>query len=413
MKHLVLHCVSTRSPALRKEHLMQLAKKVRPQYFRLGEILLEAGIISPDVLNQGLVISKRATMPIGRVLIMSGHVSELDVECALSTQLSIRDGAIDVRMAKEMLRFSHVHQVGIDEAYRLNGIGRGIGPLPRMGKLVMAAGIVDDVGLKCALKHSKTTGYPLGRALVSLRLIDESTLSTCINLQILIRDRHISFLQAVRALQSVYSFKVPMEAALKAIGFMYQAHVQPRLGEILVQAGLLAREDSLIVAELGTESDAAFGQLLLQYNLVQPMVLEAAIQMQHMLATPMLSKVRARRLLNLVRSLNVPLEKLLAEFDLLDQVVAILRAAGLIDERTMRDTAASINDFEFTVAEVLIQRGLITKEMSRTALVLINEIQRNVVSYEKALDILRALRTDNNLQPAALQQALAVGLVAA
>ncbi|MBX9666128.1 MAG: hypothetical protein K2X93_00860 [Candidatus Obscuribacterales bacterium] len=392
---------------------MQLAKKVRPQYFRLGEILLEAGIISPDVLTQGLVIAKRATMPIGRVLIMSGHVSELDVECALNTQLSIRDGAIDVRMAKEMLRFSHVHQVNIDEAYRLNGIGRGIGPLPRMGKLVMAAGIVDDVGLKCALKHAQTTGYPLGRALVALRLIDESTLSTCVNLQILIRDRHISFLQAVRALQSIYSFKVPMEAALKAIGFAYHPHTaQPRLGEILVRAGLLAKEDSLIVAELGTESDAAFGQLLLKYNLVKPMVLEAAVQMQQMLGTPMLSKVRARRLLNLVNSMNVPLEKLFAEFDLLDQVVAILRAAGMIDERTMRDTAASINDFEYTVAEVLIQRGLITKEMSRTALVLINEIQRNVVSYEKALDILRALRP-NNVESAAMQQALAVGLVAA
>lgn len=368
---------------------MQFAKKARLPLFRLGEIFLDAGIVSPDVLDQGLLIAKRATMPLGRVLVMSGHVSELDVECALSTQTSIRDGAIDVKMAKELLRFAHVHQVTIDEAYRLNGICRGIGPLPRMGKLVLAAGIVDDVGLKCALRHSRSSGYPLGRALVSLRLLDESTLGHCLNLQILIRDKRLSFLQAVRALQSIHSFKVPLDAALKAVGVPCPVSSQPRLGDILVQARLLSKVDSMIIAELGTENDAAFGQLLVQHKLASPLVVEAAVQIQEMLSTPMFSRSRANRLLGLVSSMSIPLEKLLAELDLLDQIVSLLRASGVIDERTMRDTAASIKDFEFSVAEVLIQRGVVTREMSRTGLVMVQEIQKGVVSYEKALDILR------------------------
>jgi len=326
------------------------------------------------------------------VLIMSGHVSELDVDCAIVTQVSIRDGAIDVRMAKELLRFAHVHQVTIDEAYRLNGIGRGIGPLPRMGKLVLAAGLVDDVGLKCAMRHSKSTGYPLGRALVALNLIEKSTLFDCLNLQILMRDKQLTFLQAVRALQSMHSFKVTFDAALQSVGVIYPRNTkQPRLGDLLCDAGLLSKEDSLIIAELGTETDASFGQLLIQYNLMTPQMVESAVQIQRMLIMPMFSKSRAIRLLNLTHSMNAPLEKLLAEFDVLDQIVALLRAAGVIDERTMRDTAASIQDFEYSVAEVLIQRGLITKEMSRTGLVMLKEIQRGVVSYEKALEVLRSL----------------------
>jgi len=358
----------------------------------MGEILLEAGIISPDVLDQGLLIAKRAAMPLGRVLIMSGHVSELDVECALVTQVSIRDGAIDVRMAKELLRFSHVHQVTIDEAYRLNGIGRGIGPLPRMGKLVLAAGLVDDVGLKCAMRHSKATGYPLGRALVALNLIEVSTLFDCLNLQILMRDNQLTFLQAVRALQSIHSFKVTFDAALQSVGVIYPRHSkQVRFGDLLSEAGLLSKEDSLIIAELGTENDASFGELLVQYNLMTPQMVECTVQIQQMLKMPMFSKARAYRLLKLMHSMNVPLEKLLAEFDVLDQIVALLRAAGVIDERTMRDTAASITDFEYSIAEVLIQRGLITKEMSRTGLVMLKEIERGVVSYEKALEVLRSL----------------------
>jgi hypothetical protein len=368
-------------------------RKAKSPLFRLGEIFLEAGIISPQVLEQGLLIAKRASMPLGRVLVMSGHVSELDVDCALVTQVSIRDGAIDVRVAKELLRFAHVHQVTIDEAYRLNGIGRGVGPLTRLGKLMLAAGIVDDIGLKCAVKHSKSTGYPLGRALVSLRLITEQTLSHCLNLQILLRDQRISFLDAVRVLQALQKSNQSLEAILRTCGVDCPvASSQPRLGDILVKAGLLAKEDSLIICELGTESDAAFGQLLLQYNLVTPQVLEAALEMQRMIAMKTFSKPRAYRLLNLVASMEKPLERLLAEFDVLDQIVALLRAAGVIDERTMRDTAASITDFEFSVSEVLIQRGLVTKEMSKTGLVMVQEIQRGNVSYERALEILRAFK---------------------
>lgn len=367
-------------------------KKSRSPLFRLGEIFLEAGIISPDVLEQGLLIAKRATMPLGRVLIMSGHVSELDVDCALVTQVSIRDGAIDVRMAKELLRFAHVHQVTINEAYRLNGIVRGIGPLSRMGKLVLAAGLVDDVGLKCAMRHSKSTGFPLGRALVALNIIGKSTLFDCLDLQILMRDRQLTFLQAVRVLQSIHSYNVTFDAALQSVGVSYPRNAkQPRLGDLLSDAGLLSPEDGLIIAELGTENDASFGQLLVQYNLMSPQMVESAVQIQRMLLMPMFSRARAVRLLNLVHSMNVPLEKLLAQFDVLDQVAALLRAAGVIDERTMRDTAASIKDFEFSVAEVLIQRGLITKEMSRTGLVMLKEIERGVVSYEKALEVLRSL----------------------
>lgn len=372
---------------------MHFVKKVRSPLFRIGEIFLEAGIISPAVLEQGLLISKRASMPLGRVLVMSGHVSDLDVDCALVTQVSIRDKSIDVKLAKELLRFAHVHQVTIDEAFRLNGIGRGVGPLPRLGKLVMAAGIVDEAGLQCAMLQCKKSGYPLGRALVSLGLITESMLSNCLNLQILLRDQRISFIDAVRVLQAFLNSKQSLDAALKNCGVNCPVvSNQPRLGDVLVKSGLLAKEDSLIVCELGTESDAAFGELLVQHKLVAPHVVEAALEMQRLIALKTFSKARAYRLLNLVATMEKPLERLLAEFDVLDQIVALLRAAGVIDERTMRDTAASIQNFEYSVSELLIQRGVVTKEMSQTGLVMVKELHRGSVSYERALEILRAFK---------------------
>ncbi|HMO20468.1 MAG TPA: hypothetical protein PKC98_05815, partial [Candidatus Melainabacteria bacterium] len=196
---------------------MRFASRCQLVRFRLGELLLGAGIISPDVLTHSIAIARRAAMPIGRVLIMSGHVSDLDITCALETQSSIRDGAIDERLARQLLRFSHVHQCSIDEAYRLNGIARELGPLSRFGKLVLAAGVGDESGLKCALKHCESTNLPLGKALVSLNLISEERHVDCMNLQILVRDEKITFLNAVKALQAANEEGIELEKALARV----------------------------------------------------------------------------------------------------------------------------------------------------------------------------------------------------
>lgn len=375
-----------------------LAKKLQTQVrFRLGELLLEAGIISPDVLTQGLTISKRATMPIGRVLVMSGHVSELDVQCTLEAQASIRDGSIDVALAKELLRFSHVHQVSIEVAYKMNGLSRGLGPLPRVGKLLLAAGVVDEAGLRCGLRHCKTAAYPLGRALVELNLISQEMLVSCMNLQILMRDNDVKFLDAVRVLQKVLGGE-SLDWALKTVGVRYGRMSHPRLGDLLVSADLLSVEDSLLLAEMGTEQDRTYGELLLAYNLVTKEVLEAAVQLQSMFSNPMFTKARAARLLKLVASMNKSLEQVMAEFDVLEQAVTLLRAAGVIDERMLRDTAAAIKDFEQSVPEALVTKGVITPAQSRDALRCLQGIQSGQMSYEQALNKLSGGRVAEVLE---------------
>lgn len=374
---------------------MRFAKRCTSIRYRLGELLLEAGIISPDVLTHGLSIAKRAAMPIGRVLVMSGHVSDLDITCAVQTQSSIRDGSIDAKLARELLRFSHVHQVSIDEAYKLNGIGRSLGPLSRLGKLVLAAGVVDESGLRCAIKHSQSTGLPIGRALVSLDLLSEQLHLVCLNLQILLRDSRITFLDSVRVLQSMHTDKTPLEKALNEIGYVPRNdNKHPRMGELLVDAGLISYQDSLVITELGTENDTNYGKLLIEYNLAPLLVVEAVIQIQKMFATtPMFTRARAIRLLKLVSTLKVPLEQILAELDVLDQIVTLLRAAGVIEERLLRDAAAQIVDFEQTVAEALITRGVVTAVQSRDGLNCLRKIQSGDISYEQALDFLAVHRS--------------------
>lgn len=370
---------------------MLLAKKTRNPLYRLGELFLEAGIISPVILNNCLVIAKRTAMPLGRVLVMSGHVSDLDVECAVRTQRSVREGSIEVQMAKELLRFAHVHQVTIDEAYRLNGISRELGSLTRLGKLLLAAGILNEESLKKGMRYSEQTGYPLGLSLVHLNLITEKTLTTCINLQILLRDKHLHFFDAVKAVQFIVRDGESFEGLLTALGLKGVGIpvAPPKVGELLVDAKLLSAEDAMVLAELGTEQDMQYGELVTTYNLVQRNVIDAAVQLQKMFKNPMFTRARAARLLKLVHEMNTTLEQVMSDFDVIEQAVTLLRAAGVIDEAVLRESAASIENFEMCVSEALILRNEITKNQARKAIECLHHIESGKMSYNEALHTLR------------------------
>lgn len=376
--------------------MLLAARKSRNPLYRLGELFLEAGIISPVILNNCLVISKRTAMPIGRVLVMSGHVSDLDVECAIKTQRSVREGSIEVQMAKELLRFAHVHQVTIDEAYRLNGISRQLGSLSRLGKLLLAAGIVNEEALKVGMRYSDQTGYPLGLSLVHLNLISERTHTTCISLQILLRDKHLNFFDAVKALQMIVKEGESLSELLTALGLtgVGIAAAPPKVGELLVDAKLLSAEDAMVLAELGTEQDMQYGELVTTYNLVNLNVIKAAVQLQKMFKNPMFTRARAARLLNLVHSLNKTLEQVLADFDQIEQAVTLLRAAGVIDEVVLRETAASIENFEMCVSEALILRNEITPKQARKAIECLYHIEQGNMTYNEVLHTLRLVAKD-------------------
>lgn len=376
------------------------AKRNRAPRYLLGELFLEAGIVAPGVLESCLSISKKTRMQIGRTLVISGHVSELDVECAVEAQDLMRQGTIDVQLAKELLRFAHVHQVTIDEAYRMNGISRELGALSRLGKLVLAANVVTEEQLRKAMRYAEQTGYPLGQSLVHLNMLSERTLSDCINLQILMRDGYLHFLDAVKALTYIEREGETFEHLLEALG-LTTSKQSPRVGELLEDAKLITHEDRMVLAELGTEKDMQYGELIAAFKLVPHNVVDAAIQLQKMFTNPMFTKERAIRILHLVKSMDTTIEHVMVEFDVIEQAVTLLRAANVIDEAVLRETAVSIQNFEMSVAEALIMRKAITADQARKALMCLHQIESGTMTYEEALACLAD-------KPAYLQPSLAI-----
>jgi hypothetical protein len=368
---------------------MDPINKHRDKGNRLGELFAETGIIDHSAIAEGLSISKRTSFPIGRVLVMTGWIDDHDINCGVEVQALLRAGTIDKALAKDLLRFSHLNKVDINEAFRLNGLSRsGENPTSRLGKLMLAAGVADAERLAQANREAVRHSCTLGGAMIMLRIITPKTLEGALNLQIMMRDRKIDFPEAIKFLKEMHDRNVSLREVItdnNDQGMLLRlSKGQPRLGEFLVAADLVSPQIVLMACEIGNEEDNSIGRVMLSQGHVTELQLEASLQLQEMMLNRQMTYRRAVKLLKLVGRLQVPLNQIIDESKTLDMVFKLLKAAGLVSEKVTREVACQIMDFEDTVAEAMLARGFIQPVHFRIGLVCLEKMHRSELTEAKA-----------------------------
>ncbi|HEY9786083.1 MAG TPA: hypothetical protein V6D17_11815 [Candidatus Obscuribacterales bacterium] len=355
---------------------------------RIGELFSDAGVISAELVNDSLPIAKRSKLPLGRVLVMSGHLTEGDVACALSLQKSIRDGKTTKEVARRILKIAHLNRTTVDEALALlRWEDAYTKSLTQLGKLLLAAEIVREATVIEMQARSACCAKPLGRTLVMNGVIDEETLVMALNAQILVRDRKVTRIEAIRILQTAHVRKIGLGEAIEALalGSVLEA-ASPRtpLGELLKEAGLVEAEAAIDALEISLESQRKLGEVLMEQYQLSEHALEAALQLQDMLAARTISIRRAAEYLSLVESMEVSLESIIFEMERLKQVVAFLRAAGILEEQEVRHVAAAHDDYDEREAQMLLEAGVIDPKMLKIGAMCLSLFRQSVLSQRQA-----------------------------
>ncbi|MBU6453058.1 MAG: hypothetical protein KGS72_14835 [Cyanobacteria bacterium REEB67] len=368
---------------------MDPIKQHRDKLYRLGELFADTGIIDHSAIAEGLSIAKRTSFPIGRVLVMTGWIDDHDINCGVEVQALLRAGTIDKALAKDLLRFSHLNKVDINEAFRLNGLSRnGDNPTSRLGKLMLAAGVANAEKLAQANREAQRHECTLGGAMIMLRLITPKTLEGALNLQIMMRDRKIDFPQAIQFLKEMHERNVSLREVIgdhSDNGMLLRlSKGQPRIGEFLIAAGLVSPQVVLMACEIGNEEDNNIGRVMLSQGHLSELQLGAALQLQEMILNRVITYRRAVKLIKLVGRLKAPLEQIISESKTLDMVFKLLKAAGLVSEKVTREVACQIIDFEDTVAEAMLARGFIHPVHFRIGLVCLEKMHRSELTEAKA-----------------------------
>ncbi len=342
---------------------------------RIGELLIQAEILNQKELDEAMKTARSTGLPIGRVLIMAGFLTEDEFQAAVQAQSLVRDGIVPLEMSIKALSHLADSQVSFDEA--LSAVGwtsTEDKESNKLGELLLDSKIVPVEQLDTAMKTSQATGLPLGRLLISLGSLSDELLSTALSAQSLIRSGNITRAQATSGLVAAHKRQAPIEALINEQGRFRGPHRPSiRLGELLVGAGIISHVEVSQALEAGLVEEKWIGQVLVDGGLLTESLLADALSIQEMVANETLSADQAHKCLRRLQKTDQKLSEVVAmmeipEDDFKSQVRyhEVLRVAGLIGQPEIdqikseinRQTAPNFKD-AFDIAQLLLDKELL------------------------------------------------------
>lgn len=378
---------------------------------KLGELLISVGVLKPQELSEAIQVAGETGLPIGRVLIMSGYLTDHELQCAVQAQSMIKDRLIDVDLAIRALAIISEEGTSLDEALkRLGWVSARKQPTARLGEILLGAELVSQEQLNDALRTSHETGLPLGRVLVLTQAVSDEILSAALTAQVLVRDEKISLEQATQGLKSAKRRRVSIEVSLMDYGFYRPPNRQTvKLGELLVFSGLVNEGDVMNALELGLSREMPVGQVLVESGFINKTVLECALKFQEMVANGTLNALQASEALRQVATRGMSIAQAVAELGLLKsepsdtiKLGEILKAAGVITDDDIRRAVELSSRNSALIGKMLLVTGMIDESMLHAslrcqfllregflnmeqAIVALSHCQRNRVSFDDAL----------------------------
>lgn len=168
----------------------------------LGQLLIDANAVTPEKLKTALAACHSSGLPLARVLVLQGAISEFVAYAALTAQALLRDKKIARDQAVGSLRLTSMHGDTIEDYLEFGGL-RKIRPdhVLRLGEMFVLSGLVSELDLLSAVETGLMEAQPIGHILVQHNLIRQEAIDAALRLQDLIREQKIEPLKAVDVLK--------------------------------------------------------------------------------------------------------------------------------------------------------------------------------------------------------------------
>lgn len=145
---------------------------------KIGELLVELGIASADVVGNALGVQKKSDEKVGSILLRGGYLDAYRLSAALEVQSERRSPTRSRRLGEVLVDLGSVSGEAIGQAIEAQAkTGR------RLGQTLLELGLASESAVMEAIRHQKAEVSSLGHLLIRLGLISESQLSFALKLQ--------------------------------------------------------------------------------------------------------------------------------------------------------------------------------------------------------------------------------------
>jgi hypothetical protein len=242
---------------------------------KFGELLVQLKLLSERDLIDALQVAPQFGLPLGRTLVLSGKISEAELQLCVELQPLISQNLCSMANAARAARYVRVDKFTPVAALQKIGVIASTDKAT-LGCLLVDAALITAEQVEYAQKISYETGMRLGRVLTLNNIITHSLLTQALDLQAMIRQGRMSMSQAVQMLVT-NAPKHALPVRLEAHGLKpFPAKKQVRFGEFLVMSGLASENEILNAMETSLHKQLSLGDAIVALGLVSESVFRRA-----------------------------------------------------------------------------------------------------------------------------------------
>jgi tetratricopeptide (TPR) repeat protein len=255
---------------------------------KLGELLVEAKVITREQLEKAMQRSLAIGLPLGRILVLNGAINELLLTTVLEIQVRLRDQNIErseaIAYIKTIPNTQKEEEISVEQAFEIQAALKAPRRKPvRLGELLVMAGILNESDVINALEMALSNEMQIGEVIVNQGFITSEFLETALKLQSMIDQGLIDGVEAADALREIQLNGGSLEKLCDYFETTRGPNSEISFEHLLASSGVIAaediekafgvaRQDPEIVAGIlnatGYVSEAAAGAVLRCYGLV-------------------------------------------------------------------------------------------------------------------------------------------------
>ena len=230
----------------------------------VGDLLVAAELISREELHRLMPLARQTGLPIGRILVQSGVLTESLVRASVMAQSLLRDKLLHFQLAVTALKRASELDITYDAALKELGWHEEYYEISnKLGKLLVDAHAVTPDQLAGANEVCFASGLPLGRVLVLRKVIPEVVAYAALSVQVLLREGKITRQEAVKVITESAGINTSVQDWLRQDRSASNGRGNAvRLGELLILAGIISELDLLSAVEASLNQKIMIGHVL-------------------------------------------------------------------------------------------------------------------------------------------------------
>ncbi|MBI2809393.1 MAG: hypothetical protein HYX67_00985 [Candidatus Melainabacteria bacterium] len=236
---------------------------------KLGEIMREAGVVSPRNLDEGLRQSLNTGLPLGLVLIGMGAISNQNLHSTLMAQRLSRDGEVSREAAIQALRFARLQEISLKQSLEDQKI-RTIKLQFGVGELFVLAGFMTEGQLLSAQELELVEDKKIEQVLQDCGYANPITLEAALRLLDMIKKGTLFEDQAANIFKRIRHIKTyaEMNEVFSNLGDYDIESLKTDITDLLFMTGLVSDEEIETAKPLSLANKVPLVQTLQQVGVL-------------------------------------------------------------------------------------------------------------------------------------------------